>query len=490
MKKAILAWLTALSALLTNAQLGFTLTGANIDINVRAAESVTGPQAQQIVDADSKAQQALDGLQTKPSASAVTQTVTEAINAIPAYVETDPEWAVEKYLYPYFSSVSQIVNQAINDIPEVVIPEYKNTQIISINSDHFVRIDSATNLVMYEVSYSYETDYTRVRVDGFDTIVTPNYVEIELPWKVFPENYYIFTLAPDSEGTSDYFANGWQLSINTTSGDCLLMYDAEWVRWRNDFNGIPSTLVPTDFGYGLGQGSINVSYAMSTTYATNAVKTFASMADLQAFLDHTTNAGIHVASGEKSGWSNKAPTNNATFTGTMTLNGENVLTTNQLATVCSNQCIRAWMPLTTQTAYGYADLNCPSNSMALLGPAPLNSFVIRPLIPTAANENNVSYSNIVFYCDRTTSDPRVNQGFSSATTGVFTINNWGLASSRGYVMKRTDAAMQFGTSRRNIAAYSLGIAGSSIRLMCLWSPATPAELADADGIIDYGSDAQ
>lgn len=176
----------------------------------------------------------------------------------------------------------------------------------------------------------------------------------------------------------------------------------------------------------------------------------------------------------------------------LTVAGSATIASNLTVNLINNQPVvpRAWMPLTTHSQFGYVDLACASNSVINIGPAPLNSFVLRPLVLTAVSGAAYTFSNIVFYCDRAIADPRASQGFTAVTTGVFTVSTWGINSPKGYVMRRDDATLVPGYARRNLAAYSLGIDGTSVRLMCFWSPATDEEIADADGIIDYGDDAR
>ena len=160
-----------------------------------------------------------------------------------------------------------------------------------------------------------------------------------------------------------------------------------------------------------------------------------------------------------------------------------------ISPICSRQCIRAWMPLTTHSQYGYADLAGTAGSTVALGPAPLNSFVIRVAIPTAYNANDFTFSNIVFYAGSAGTPPD-SQGFNCVTTGVFSVSNWGLQSPIGFLMRRNDGIINFGLSRRDVMAYSLGMQAENVRLICWWSPATPAELAAGTNIFYYGDDAQ
>ena len=98
-------------------------------------------------------------------------------------------------------------------------------------------------------------------------------------------------------------------------------------------------------------------------------------------------------------------------------------------------------------------------------------------------------SNIVIYVDDSMNNPTTSQGFTSSTTGVFTVSDWNLTNTIGYVIKRDDTRMKYGYSRRNVQAYSQGMAGT-VRMFAWWSPATPEELADEDRIIIYGNDSR
>lgn len=184
-------------------------------------------------------------------------------------------------------TVSNIVENAIENIPAVIIPLYDNTKIISIDSNQFVKINSATNLVMYNITSSVETDYTRVTATGWLTISTPVGEEVPAPWQN-PQNSYTFTLNPDGNGDSLYYETGWQLTLNVDT-QCKLYYEAEFMQWVNDFNGIPSTLIAQDFGQGVGNGSLNVDYATIIVYSTNEFKTFTSFSDMSNYFNTVIN---------------------------------------------------------------------------------------------------------------------------------------------------------------------------------------------------------
>jgi len=147
------------------------------------------------------------------------------------------------------------------------------------------------------------------------------------------------------------------------------------------------------------------------------------------------------------------------------------------------------MPLTTHSQYGYVDLAGTAGSTVMLGPAPLNSFVIRVAIPTAYAATDFTVSNIVFFAGSEVTPPK-SQGFNCVTTGVFSVSSWGLQSPIGFLMRRNDGIINFGTGRRDVMAYSLGMQEEKVRLFCWWSPATPAELAAGTNILYYGDDAQ
>jgi len=122
-----------------------------------------------------------------------------------------------------------------------------------------------------------------------------------------------------------------------------------------------------------------------------------------------------------------------------------------ISPICSRQSIRAWMPLTTHSQYGFADLVGTAGSTVGLGPAPLNSFVIRVAIPTAYAATDFTVSNIVFFAGSEVTPPK-SQGFNCVTTGVFSVSSWGLQSPIGFLMRRNDGIINFGYLRRDVSA--------------------------------------
>lgn len=186
--------------------------------------------------------------------------------------------------------VSNTVKQAIDNIPEVVIPPYDNTKIISVDSNHFVKINNETNLVMYEIEITELTPVWHFIVSalGIDSTVT----EISYP---LTSQFFEFTYEGNTYNYGCEELGGGLFSPSIYSSTHGLNWGAY---------GVSGTSTNIEF-ISIETNGLMVYIQGQFSTSTNLFKVFASMADLQGFLDHTTNTGIHVTSEDKENWNSK-----------------------------------------------------------------------------------------------------------------------------------------------------------------------------------------
>jgi len=225
---------------------------------VSMVNAVSLVNSNQLYNVQSNLQAQID---TKPNYQTVTGIVTEAIITIPVPVETDPVWTADKPSYV----TTTALEQAIALIPVPVIPSYDNSKIISVDSNHFVSVDTATNLLMYEVVTVIEPDTANL-IFTFDWISTA-IGEVHQPW-ANPSTFNDITYVPNGDwlirGTGE---NGnYSISMEFTDGSMWSGYGTP-----------PFDLTAGNSGE---YGSVHISYPVISEVQTNCFKIYASVQEL------------------------------------------------------------------------------------------------------------------------------------------------------------------------------------------------------------------
>lgn len=154
-------------------------------------------------------------------------------------------------------------NKILANGKEVLTETYQPRNLFSLDSTHFIGIDSATNLVMYEIAQVLTNDLTRLIFD-FDYIATANF-ELPQPW-ADPTTFTDIT----------YVQNGNWLIRGTGDDDLYsvtMEHDAgELVSVWSGGGTPPFDLNPGTQGEG---GTVHVTHPQIMQVFTNAIKTFA-----------------------------------------------------------------------------------------------------------------------------------------------------------------------------------------------------------------------
>ena len=235
---------------------------------VSMVNAVSLVNSNQLANVQSNLQSRID---LKPNFQSVTDTVNQAIQAIPVAVEQDPVWTADKPSYV----TTTALEQAIALIPVPVIPSYDNSKIISVDSNHFVTVSTVTNLVMYELLFTVIPSQWHFMCPTLNiNAVMETVYPLTAQYFSFSNNGYDFNY-----GCEDYGDGNVTPSVYN---------DIMGVNWSTYNVPATSTNIIFESGY---PESYMTYVAGFTTTVTNALRTYASVAELnQAISDIGINA--------------------------------------------------------------------------------------------------------------------------------------------------------------------------------------------------------